>query len=96
MPSFGRHEAFLLDDVSHLHLYIPPGCAHGFQVLSDVADTCYHHDQYYEPSLDVAVAWDDPDLAVPWPLAEPVLSERDCAAPRLQAMRPKLEAWFGA
>jgi dTDP-4-dehydrorhamnose 3,5-epimerase len=94
MSTFGAHEAFHLDDVRHLHLYIPPGCAHGFQTLSEVADTCYHHDQFYDPSLDVAIAWDDPDIAIPWPLPDPVLSERDRNAPTLAAMQDRLEDWF--
>lgn len=95
-PSFGRYESLQLDDVRHLHLYIPEGCGHGFQTLSAVADTCYHHDQFYDPSLDVAVAWDDPDIAIPWPLADPVLSHRDRSAPSLRDMRPRLQEWFGS
>lgn len=96
MTTFGRHESFQLDDVRHLHLYVPPGCAHGFQALSDVADTCYHHDQFYAPGLDVAVAWDDPDIGIEWPLPEPALSDRDRSAPSLRQMRPRLQEWFGA
>ena len=94
LPSFGHHESFQLDDVRHLHLHIPAGCGHGFQTLSDVADTCYHHDQFYDPSLEAAVAWDDPEIAIPWPLPDPVLSDRDRSAPSLQDMRPRLEDWF--
>jgi dTDP-4-dehydrorhamnose 3,5-epimerase len=95
LPSFGRWESFQLDDVDHLHLYIPPGCAHGFQTLSEVADTCYHHDQFYDPSLDVVVSWNDPDIAISWPLPGPLLSERDRSAPFLRAVRPQLHEWFG-
>ncbi|HSH59355.1 MAG TPA: dTDP-4-dehydrorhamnose 3,5-epimerase [Acidimicrobiales bacterium] len=95
LPSFGRYQSFRLDDVRHLHLHIPAGCAHGFQTLSEVADTCYHHDQFYDPRLDAAVAWDDADIAISWPLAEPILSDRDRSAPSLRDMRPQLEEWFG-
>ena len=95
-PSFGRWEAFDLDDRRHLHIHIPPGCAHGFQALSEVADTCYHHDQFYDAALDVAVAWDDPDIAVTWPLPGPALSDRDRRAPPLRSLRPRLEEWFSA
>ncbi len=94
LPTFARLESFHLDDVRHLHLHIPAGCAHGFQTLSDVADTCYHHDQFYDPSLDASVAWDDPEIAIPWPLADPILSDRDRGAPSLSEMRPRLDQWF--
>lgn len=95
-PTFGRWERFSLDDARHLQLYIPPGCAHGFQALSAVADTCYHHDHFYDPGLEAAVAWDDPAIGIPWPLPDPVLSERDRRAPSLAEMRPRLEEWFGS
>ena len=95
-PAFGRWESFELDDDRHLQLYLPPGVGHGFQVLSDVSDVCYRHDRFYVPDDDVAVAWDDPDIGVAWPLPDPLLSERDRAAPRLAELRPRLEAWFGA
>lgn len=94
-PEFGRWERFLLDDEDHVQVYVPPGCGHGFQVLSDICDVCYLHDRYYEPALDVAVAWDDEDLAVAWPLPDPILSERDRTAPSLEAMLPRLREWFG-
>jgi dTDP-4-dehydrorhamnose 3,5-epimerase len=93
--TFGRWERFILDDRRHLHLYVPPGFAHGFQALSDVADVCYRHDQVYDPALDRAIAWNDPDLGIPWPLEDPILSERDREAPRLRDLRPRLEEWFG-
>lgn len=95
-PTFLRWERFVLDDRRHRQVYIPPGCAHGFQALSRQADVCYRVDAYYDPSLDVAVAWNDPELAIPWPLPEPILSERDRDAPPLREVRPRLEDWFGS
>lgn len=92
--SFGRWERFILDDRRHLQLYIPPGCAHGFQALSDTADVAYRHDRFYDPSMDVVIAWDDPDLGIPWPLDRPILSERDRTAPRLRDIRHQLDEWF--
>ena len=68
-PTFGRHETFRLDDEQFLHVYIPSGLLHGFQVLSDVADVCYRIDREHDPSEDRAVRYDDPDLAISWPLA---------------------------
>jgi dTDP-4-dehydrorhamnose 3,5-epimerase len=95
-PAFGRWEAFRLDDVEHRHLFVPPGVGHGFQVLSDVADVCYHHDRPYAADDDVAVAFDDPDLAVAWPLPPGPLSERDRTAPPLAELLPLLQRWFPA
>jgi dTDP-4-dehydrorhamnose 3,5-epimerase len=94
--TFGRWEQFWLDDTKHLQVLVPPGCAHGFQVVSDWADICYKHDAYYAPELEAALAWDDPELAVPWPLPEPLLSERDRRAPTLAEIRPELGRWYGA
>lgn len=94
-PSFLRAEHFLLDDVRHLQVSIPPGCAHGFQALSDTADVCYRVDARYDPRLDVAVSWDDPDLGIRWPLPEPIVSQRDRSAPSLAELRPMLTEWFG-
>lgn len=95
-PSFLQWRSFVLDDEKHLQLRIPAGCAHGFQVLSDSADVCYKVDAPYDKSLDVTIAWDDPSLAIPWPLADPVLSDRDRQAPKLSTVRDSLPAWFGA
>lgn len=94
-PTFLRWESFDLDDERHLQVLIPPGCAHGFQVLSDLADVCYRVDAFYDPDLDVALAWDDPELTIPWPLADPVVSERDRKASGLSDIRPMLESWYG-
>jgi dTDP-4-dehydrorhamnose 3,5-epimerase len=95
-PTFLQWRGFVLDDVAHLQLRIPAGCAHGFQALSEVADVCYKVDAAYDPALDVTIAWDDPELAVAWPLADPVLSDRDRRAPRLAAVRGQLGNWFGS
>jgi dTDP-4-dehydrorhamnose 3,5-epimerase len=94
-PTFGRWESFALDDTRHLQVFVPPGCVHGFQALSDEIDICYKHDDTYRPDLDIEVAWDDPELAIPWPLPDPVLSARDAGAPTLAEVRPLLDAWYG-
>jgi dTDP-4-dehydrorhamnose 3,5-epimerase len=94
-PSFLQWRGFVLDDAAHLQLRIPAGCAHGFQVLSELADVCYKVDAPYDPALDVTIAWDDPGLAITWPLPRPVLSDRDRAAAPLSAVRDHLGAWFG-
>lgn len=95
-PTFLEWDSFELDDRDHRQVYVPPGCAHGFQAVSEPADVCYRVSAYYDPSLDVSIAWNDAELAIPWPLDDPILSERDRQAAPLREIRPRLEAWFGA
>jgi dTDP-4-dehydrorhamnose 3,5-epimerase len=80
-PTYLRTERLVLDDVGMHHLYLPPFVAHGFQVTSDRADVCYHHSRSYEPGADLSFAWNDPDLALEWPVPDPIVSERDAEAP---------------
>ena len=61
-PTFGRQQAFLLDDNDFRHLYVPPGFLHGFQALTATADVCYRIDRPHDPSENLAVAYNDPDL----------------------------------
>jgi len=82
-PTYRRWEGYELDDVSHRQLFIPAGFAHGFCVLSEQADVAYKLSSYFDPETETGIAWDDPDIGVDWPLADPRLSERDRAAPRL-------------
>lgn len=89
-PTFGRWAEFVLDDESLRSVYIPRGCLHGFQALTAVADTCYRIDAVHDPSEDVSVAFDDPDLAVAWPLPPTLVSERDRAAPSWRDLRERL------
>jgi len=84
-PSFGRWFGALLDDVSHRMLWIPPGFAHGFCVLSDEADFAYKCTQYYDPDSDAGVRWDDPAIGIDWPDsgAPYQLSDKDRRQPPL-------------
>ena len=86
-PHFGRWFGAVLDDVSHRQMYIPPGFAHGFLVLGEVADFVYKCTDYYHPASEQGIAWDDPELGIDWPLAglTPQLSAKDLALPRLSA-----------
>jgi len=79
-PTFGRRQAFLLDDSDFRHLYVPPGFLHGFQSLTTTADVCYRIDRPHDPSEDLGVAYHDPDLAISWPLPVSTVSERDANA----------------
>jgi len=84
-PTFGRHVARELhepDDVL-VQLWIPPGFAHGFCVISDEADVAYQVTTPRRADAEHAVRWDDPALAIPWPVRSPILSSRDAAAPVL-------------
>lgn len=92
--TFLEWDSLVLDDRSGLQVWIPPGFVHGFQVISDEADVCYRMDAIHDPALDIALAWDDRDLGIDWPIADPILSERDRSAPPLAALRPHLDKWF--
>jgi dTDP-4-dehydrorhamnose 3,5-epimerase len=91
-PTYGEWEAVELDDESMRALYVPVGFAHGFCVLSDVADVLYKQTAYYDPAVERGIAYDDPDVGIEWPLpaAELVVSDRDAAAPRLAEIAPEL------
>jgi dTDP-4-dehydrorhamnose 3,5-epimerase len=91
-PSWGEWEGFELDDESLRLLYVPVGFAHGFCVLSEVADVLYKQTAYYDPTLERGIAWDDPQVAIRWPLPDTdlLVSERDRAAPRLSEVAAAL------
>jgi dTDP-4-dehydrorhamnose 3,5-epimerase len=79
-PTFGRQQAFRLDDNDFHHLYVPAGFLHGFQALTATADVCYRINRSHDPAEDLSVVYDDPDLAIEWPLPVTTVSERDAAA----------------
>jgi dTDP-4-dehydrorhamnose 3,5-epimerase len=83
-PSFGKWVSETLSAENHRQLYIPEGFAHGFCVTSEHATFAYKCTEYYSPSAELSVAWNDPDLAIAWPVPEPLLSRKDAAAPRLR------------
>ena len=83
-PGFGRWEGFRLDDEAHLQLYVPDGFAHGFCVLSELADVVYKVSSYYDPSAESGFRFDDPEVGIEWPGdIELKVSERDRGAPAL-------------
>jgi dTDP-4-dehydrorhamnose 3,5-epimerase len=82
--TFGRWFGIELSDTNHRQLYIPPGYAHGFYVLSAIADFEYKCTEYYHADDERGIAWNDADLAIDWPLTgAPILSTRDAANPPL-------------
>ena len=82
-PTFGKWEGYVLDDEKHRQLYVPIGFAHGFCVLSEVADVTYLVSSLYDPETEAGIRWDDPEVGVEWPVDEPLLSARDKEAPTL-------------
>ena len=88
-PSFGQWEAVVLSADNRRQFWVPPGFAHGFVALSPFAELLYKTTDYYAPELERAVAWNDPALAIPWPLdGAPTLSAKDAAAPPLARAAP--------
>ncbi|RUO92483.1 dTDP-4-dehydrorhamnose 3,5-epimerase [Corallococcus sp. AB018] len=83
-PTFGRWVAAELTGENKHQLWVPAGLAHGFCVVSDSADFFYKCTALYSPEFERSVAWDDPDLAIPWPVKQPLLSAKDQRAPRLK------------
>jgi dTDP-4-dehydrorhamnose 3,5-epimerase len=93
--TFGAHVGVILNDQNNRQFYVPPGFAHGFCVLSDIADFVYKCTDYYHPDSEHGIAWNDPDIGIPWPLAEPNLSIKDAANPRLSDQRPERLPVYG-
>ncbi|MFI9380530.1 dTDP-4-dehydrorhamnose 3,5-epimerase family protein [Kutzneria sp. NPDC052558] len=90
-PTFGRVESFRLDDETFATLYVPPGLLHGFQALTEQADVCYRIDREHDPAEDLAVRYDDAELAIAWPQPVTVVSARDAGAGSWAALKSTLE-----
>jgi dTDP-4-dehydrorhamnose 3,5-epimerase len=92
-PTFGRFVTVTLSAEEWNQLYVPRGFAHGYCTLEPDTEVVYKVDAYYAPALDRGVLWNDPDLAVPWPVsgAEALLSEKDRKLPHLSALPPQFE-----
>jgi dTDP-4-dehydrorhamnose 3,5-epimerase len=79
-PTFGQWAGVILSEQNKRQFWVPPGFAHGFVVLSDTADFEYKCTDYYDPADEGAIRWDDPDLAIDWPITNPSLSDKDATA----------------
>jgi dTDP-4-dehydrorhamnose 3,5-epimerase len=92
-PTFGKWYGCELSEENKRQLWVPPGFAHGFCVTSESADFVYKCTELYAPASERGIAWNDPDLAIPWPVAAPLLSKKDSGAPRLKdaPMLPQYE-----
>ena len=77
----------IISNKNYFQLWIPPGFAHGFVALSEIADLEYKCTDYYDPSDEGCVLWNDPDLSIPWPIDKPKLSEKDLNGSKLSDLR---------
>jgi dTDP-4-dehydrorhamnose 3,5-epimerase len=94
-PTFGRWQGCYLDDEKHEQLFIPIGFAHGFCVVSEVADVMYKVSAVYDPATECSVRFDDADIGVEWPLGDLIVSGRDRSAEGFATLRARLLASSG-
>ncbi|MEC5317853.1 dTDP-4-dehydrorhamnose 3,5-epimerase [Brenneria populi subsp. brevivirga] len=85
-PTYGAWEGVILSEENKTQFWIPPGLAHGFVVLSDVADFEYKCTDYYNPANEGCLLWNDPDVGIEWPVTEPLLSEKDKLGKRFKEL----------
>ena len=90
--TYGKWLSFHLDGDLQNSIFIPAGCAHGFQALTETADTSYRIDRPHDPAEDVTIAFDDPELAIRWPLPAASMSQRDREAPSLAQVLKQRES----
>ncbi|MES2793645.1 MAG: dTDP-4-dehydrorhamnose 3,5-epimerase [Planctomycetota bacterium] len=86
-PTFGQWYAVTLNETNHWQLYVPEGFAHGFCVLSETADVIYKCTSAYAPQHEQSLLWNDPELGIPWPISDPLLSGKDQRGVRLQDLK---------
>jgi dTDP-4-dehydrorhamnose 3,5-epimerase len=89
-PAFGRWLGMTLSGENKHQLYVPPGCLHGFCVVSEAAQVEYKCTELYHPEAEFSVRFDDPEIGVRWPIAEPLLSDKDRRAPCFSEVRERL------
>ena len=86
-PTFGQWYGAVLSDTNHRQIYVPPGYAHGFCVLSEEVDFIYKCTDYYHPEDERGILWDDPEIGVQWPVDNPVLSTKDMVNKTLSQLK---------
>lgn len=86
--TYGKWEGLILSEENKNQFWVPPGFAHGFVVLSDTADFEYKCTDYYDPSDEGCILWNDSDLGISWPIDNPILSNKDVSADRLVDLKP--------
>ncbi|MBA7485247.1 dTDP-4-dehydrorhamnose 3,5-epimerase [subsurface metagenome] len=93
--TFGQWVSEVLSDANHRQMYIPPGFAHGYCVVSETAVFSYKCTDFYNPAAEGGIIWNDPDLNIDWLIEEPALSPKDANYPRLKDIRPEKLPHFG-
>lgn len=91
-PTFGKWAGAVLSEENAHQLYVPPGFAHGFCVLSDIAHVQYKCTDVYQPGDEIGVVWNDPEIGIDWPVGDPVLNDKDRNAPRLAEIVQRLRS----
>ena len=94
-PTFGKWVGFVLSGENFRQLWIPPGFAHGFCVLSERVHVEYKCSDFYDPGHELGIAWNDPEIGIAWPIQGPILSSKDASAPRLAEVLDQLTAFVG-
>jgi dTDP-4-dehydrorhamnose 3,5-epimerase len=94
-PTFGRWTGVTLSAENFRQCYLPPGFAHGFAVVSPVAQVEYKCTAIYDPKGELGIAWNDPAIGIEWPIADPLLSDRDARHPPLASVLEQLPAFAG-
>jgi len=89
-PTFGKWTGATLSADDFRQMFVPPGLAHGFCVLSDFAEVAYKCTDFYDPDDEIGVRWNDPDLGIDWPIRDPLLSEQDATLPTLFELRTRI------
>jgi dTDP-4-dehydrorhamnose 3,5-epimerase len=89
-PTFGRWVGMAISGDDFRQLWVPPGFAHGFCVLSEVAHVEYKCTEAYDAADEISILWNDPDLAIAWPIRDPIVSDKDRRAPRLREIAARL------
>jgi len=89
-PTFGKWTGAKLSADDFRQMFIPPGFAHGFCVLTETAEVAYKCTDFYDRSDEIGLRWDDPAVGIAWPIRDPLLSEKDASLPTLAELRPRL------
>ena len=94
-PTFGQWIGEVLSESNHRQIYVPPGFAHGYYVTSETAQFSYKCTDFYNPATEHGIIWNDPDIGIQWPIAEPILSPKDKLYSRLKDLQPENLPQFG-
>lgn len=94
-PTYSQWIGEVISESNHRQIYVPPGFAHGYCVTSETALFSYKCTDFYNPATEHGIIWNDPDIRIEWPIAQPVLSPKDEAYSRLKDLRPESLPQFG-